>query len=153
MVKKATFGAGCFWGIEEEFRKIKGILKTTVGYMGGDFKNPTYEDVCTGKTGHVEVCQVEYDAKIISYEKLLDIFWKMHDPTQHNRQGPDIGTQYRSVIFYHDAQQKKLAEISKEEKQKEISKKIATEIVSAKTFYEAEDYHQKYLLKRGKGIC
>jgi peptide-methionine (S)-S-oxide reductase len=151
--EKATFGAGCFWHVEEEFRIMKGVLKTAVGYMGGKTKNPAYEDVCTHKTGHVEVCQVEYDPKIIPYERLLDTFWRVHDPTEFERQGPDIGSQYKSVIFYHDDEQKKTAIASKEKEQKRFKKKIVTEIIHASIFYRAEEYHQQYLMKRGKTRC
>ena len=149
----ATFGAGCFWGVEARFQKVKGVIKTTVGYMGGNLKNPTYEQVCTDKTGHAEVVQVTYDSKQLSYEKLLDTFWAIHDPTQINRQGPDVGKQYRSVIFYNNDQQKKIAEKSKKQIQKKYSRKIATEITSAKEFYPAEEYHQKYLQKQGRSFC
>jgi len=151
----ATFGAGCFWGVEEAFRKINGVKKTAVGYMGGTLKNPTYEDVCTDKTGHAEVIQIEYDPKKISYEELLENFWGLHDPTQLNRQGPDFGTQYRSAIFYHDEKQKKIAEISKDKlmKSKKYSKPIVTEITKAGEFYKAEEYHQKYLQKKGFSSC
>ncbi len=152
-MKKATFGAGCFWGVEATFQKIKGVKKTTVGYIGGKLKNPTYEQACTDKTGHVEVIQIVYDPEQISYEKLLEIFWEIQDPTQLNRQGPDIGTQYRSVIFYHNEKQKKLAEESKNKQQKNYDKKIVTEITSAKEFYPAEEYHQKYLEKHGLSTC
>lgn len=150
---KATFGAGCFWHVEEEFRKVKGIVKTTVGFMGGTLKNPSYKDVCTDKTGHAEVCQVEYDPKKVSYEKLLEIFWSMHDPTQFNRQGIDFGTQYRSVIFYYNKEQKKKALKSMEKEQKEYKKEIMTQIIPAKQFYKAEEYHQKYLQKRNLKTC
>ena len=145
----ATFGAGCFWGIEAEFQKINGVVKTTVGYMGGDLENPTYEDVCTDKTGHTEVVQIEYDSSKVSYEELLDVFWKIHDPTQLNRQGPDIGSQYKSVIFFNDEKQKELAESSKEklEKSGRFEKPIATVITKEKKFYKAEDYHQNYFKK------
>ncbi len=149
----ATFAAGCFWHVEEAFRTLKGVTKTTVGYMGGKMKNPTYEQVCTDETGHAEVCQVEYDEKQISFKELLNAFWKCHNPTQKNRQGPDVGTQYRSAIFYHNEQQKKEAEQSLKEEQKKYEEKIATEIVKAGTFYSAEDYHQKYLMKRGLKTC
>ena len=151
----ATFGAGCFWHIELAFSRVKGVSKTTVGFMGGRMKNPTYEDVCTDKTGHVEVCQIKFDPKKISYEGLLDIFWTIYDPTQVNRQGPDVGTQYRSVIFYHSAAQKKLAETSKKflEKTKYNDGRIATEIREATEFYRAEERHQKYLEKRGMKTC
>ena len=145
----ATFGAGCFWGVEIAFQDIKGVINTTVGYMGGTLKNPSYADVCTNKTGHTEVVQIEFDPSIISYEKLVDIFWKIHDPTQLDRQGPDIGTQYRSIIFYHDEKQKKLAEKSKEKQEKsgKYKNKIVTKITKAKKFYKAEEYHQKYFEK------
>ena len=148
-MEKATFGAGCFWGVEAAFRKIKGVISTAVGYMGGTLKNPSYEDVCTDKTGHVEVVQIEFDPSVISYEDLLEVFWNIHDPTQLNRQGPDIGTQYKSVIFYHDEKQKKKAEESKikQEKIKKYSKHIVTEILKVKTFNKAEEYHQQYLEK------
>ena len=148
---KATFGAGCFWHVEAAFVKIKGVT-TTVGYMGGKIKNPTYENVCTDRTGHVEVCQVEYDPKIVSYEDLLNAFWMMHNPTTLNRQGLDIGTQYRSVIFYHSEEQKKKAEKSLQELQKKHKEKIVTEIIKASTFYTAEEYHQKYY-KKHKLFC
>ncbi len=154
-MEKASFGAGCFWGVETAFQDIKGVVSTTVGYMGGDFKNPTYEDVRTDKTGHAEVVYIMYNPSIISYEKLLDIFWDIHDPTQKNRQGPDRGTQYRSVIFYYTGQQKKIAEQSKKnlEESKKYRKPIATEITLAKEFYAAEEYHQKYLEKHGGTSC
>lgn len=149
----ATFGAGCFWHVEEAFRTLKGVTKTTVGYMGGTMKNPTYEAVCSNETGHAEVCQVEYDEKKISFKELLKTFWNCHNPTQKNRQGPDVGTQYRSAIFYHSEKQKKEAEQSLKEEQKKYGKKIVTEIAKAGTFYPAEDYHQKYLMKRGLKTC
>ena len=154
-INKAVFGAGCFWGVEESFRKLKGVKSTIVGYMGGKMKNPTYEDVCKDKTGHAEVVLVEYNPEEISYDKLLDIFWKIHDPTQLNRQGLDIGTQYRSIIFYYNEEQKKKAMESKkkQEKSKKYKSKIVTEIVKASEFYKAEDYHQKYLMKRGLNVC
>lgn len=147
---KATFGAGCFWCIENDFRK-NGIKSTTVGYMGGKLANPTYEDVCTDLTGHAEVIQIDYDPSKITYEQLLDIFWTHHDPTTLNRQGPDIGTQYRSAIFYHSPEQEAAARKSKEmlEKSGRYSKKIVTEIVEATEFYKAEEYHQKYYEKCG----
>jgi len=153
MTEKATFGAGCFWHVEEAFREIKGVLKTEVGYMGGKMKNPTYEDVCTDETGHAEVVQVEFDPKIVPYEKLLEVFWSTHNPTQKNRQGPDEGTQYRSAIFYYSELQEKIAEKSIKEAQKKFKDKIATEIVKANTFYKAEEYHQKYLMKKGRKVC
>ena len=146
---KGTFGAGCFWCVEHAFRKMQGITSTAVGYMGGTTKNPTYEDVCTDTTGYAEVVQVEYDPSKISYREILNVFWGNHDPTTLNRQGPDIGTQYRSVIFFHSPDQEKEATASKEELQKstKYSKKIVTEIVPATEFYKAEEYHQKYYEK------
>ena len=153
MIEKATFGAGCFWGVEEAFRKIKGVAHTTVGYSGGNFKNPTYEDVCGGFTGHAEVIQIEFDSNHISYLKLLKVFWSIHDPTTLNRQGPDVGDQYRSAIFFHSLEQEKIAKVSKEEEQKKMSKKIVTEITLAKIFYPAEEYHQRYHEKNGGGHC
>lgn len=148
---KATFGAGCFWCVEDVFRRTKGVMSTTVGYSGGSTKNPTYDDVCTDLTGHAEVVQVEYDPNVLPYENLLDVFWNSHDPTQLNRQGPDIGTQYRSVIFYHDPQQEEIARKSKEalDKSGKFGKKIVTEIQSAAEFYKAEEYHQQYYAKCG----
>jgi peptide-methionine (S)-S-oxide reductase len=154
-MKKATFGAGCFWGVEAAFQKIKGIQSTTVGYMGGSLKNPTYEDVCTNTTGHVEIVHIIYDESIVSYEKLLDIFWKIHDPTQLNKQGFDIGSQYRSVIFYHSLEQKNLAERSKKNLMKsgKYDREIVTEIQKAQKFWPAEEYHQKYLEKHRQSSC
>ena len=146
-MEKAAFAAGCFWHVEEEFQKIKGVINTTVGYSGGTMKNPTYKAVCTDTTGHAESIQIEFDPKKVSYEKLLDIFWKIHDPTQLNRQGPDIGTQYRSAIFYYKEKQKKAAIASKEKMQKKLKKPIVTEIIPVKEFYKAEEYHQKYFEK------
>ncbi|RJQ24388.1 peptide-methionine (S)-S-oxide reductase [Candidatus Parcubacteria bacterium] len=148
---KATFGAGCFWCIEDVFRRTKGVTSAMVGYSGGSTKNPTYNDVCTDLTGHAEVVQVEYDPNVLSYETLLDVFWNSHDPTQLNRQGPDIGTQYRSVIFYHDSQQEAIARKSKEilGMSGKLGKKIVTEIQPAAEFYKAEEYHQQYYAKCG----
>ena len=154
--EKATFAAGCFWGVEAEFRQIKGVKSTQAGYSGGEMPNPTYEEVCSDKTGHAESVEVTFDPKKVSYEKLLDVFWSNHDPTQVNRQGPDFGTQYRSVIFYHNEKQKKLAEESKQKLQKSPkykNRKIATQIVPAQPFYRAEEYHQQYLEKRGLSTC
>ena len=147
---KATFGAGCFWCIENDFRK-NGVTSTNVGFMGGHLKNPTYNDVCTDTTGHAEVIQVEYDPTKISYGQLLDIFWNNHDPTTLNRQGPDVGKQYRSVVFFHSTEQEKEARQSKEslEKSGKFPKKIVTEIVPATEFYKAEEYHQQYYEKCG----
>ena len=148
-MQKATFGAGCFWQVEAAFRKVKGVVSTTVGYAGGNFDNPSYQDVCTGKTGHIEAVQVIFDPKIVSFNKLLDVFWNAHDPTQLDGQGFDIGSQYRSAIFYHNNQQKKEAIESLNKEQKNNDNKIVTEVTSAKTFYKAEEYHQQYLEKRG----
>ena len=152
---KATFGAGCFWGVEEEFRKMPGVLATTVGYIGGKLDNPTYKDVCTDTTGHAEVVEVDYDPDRVSYDALLDVFWNGHNPTQLNRQGPDVGTQYRSAIFFHTPEQEAAARASKEKLQKSgrFPKPIVTEISPAQTFWRAEDYHQQYLAKRGLGSC
>lgn len=149
----ATFGAGCFWGVEADFRKLEGVTGTTAGYLGGTLENPTYEQVCTDKTGHAEVVQVEFDPDKISYEELLEVFWQIHDPTQLNRQGPDFGTQYRSAIFFHDPDQEIAAQRSKAEAQTRIPGQIVTEITPASTFYPAEDYHQRYLEKRGLASC
>lgn len=148
-MEKALFGAGCFWGVEETFRKIPGVVKTEVGYTGGHTLNPTYQSICEGDTNHVEVVLVEYDNKIISYDKLLNHFWKCHDPTTLNRQGPDIGTQYRSAIFYFDDNQKKLATESKINFAKENNLIIVTEISQLSDYYKAEEYHQKYIQKTG----
>lgn len=154
-MKKATFGAGCFWGVEETFRHVPGVVNTAVGYSGGTLDNPTYEDVCTDLTGHAEVVQVEYDPAQVRYEQLLDVFWNAHDPTTPNRQGPDIGTQYRSVIFYHGDEQEAAATASKEKLQASgrFRRPIVTEIVPAAPFYRAEEYHQRYLDKRGRSHC
>ena len=148
---KATFGAGCFWHVEDLFRKTNGVTSTKVGYTGGKLSNPTYEEVCTDATGHAEAVEVEYDPNKISYEELLDVFWNNHDPTSLNRQGPDIGKQYRSAIFFHDEEQKKIAEKSKQslESSGKFEKKIVTEIEPAPEFYQAEEYHQKYFQKHG----
>ncbi len=150
-MNKATFGAGCFWGVEATFRKLAGVRSAVVGYSGGSFENPTYEDVCSGKTGHAEVVQLEYDPPEVSYEDLLDVFWNCHDPTTVNRQGPDIGTQYRSAVFFHDTDQESAAITFKEKLQSSARypSPIVTEITAAEAFYPAEDYHQRYLEKRG----
>ena len=155
MTQKATFGAGCFWGVESAFRQIKGVVSTTVGYSGGTFKNPTYQDVCSGRTGHAEVVEVEYDPSQVSYEELLNVFWENHDPTQLNRQGPDMGAQYRSAIFFHTPEQEATARASKEalERSGRYKRPIVTEITPASDFYRAEDYHQQYLEKRGLAHC
>jgi peptide-methionine (S)-S-oxide reductase len=152
---KATFAAGCFWGVEAAFRQIDGVTATTVGYSGGNTTNPTYKEVCTDTTGHAEVVQVEYDPDRVSYETLLDLFWSNHDPTQLNRQGPDVGTQYRSAIYYHDDEQKAAATASKEKLESSggHGRPIVTEITQAQEFHLAEDYHQQYLEKRGLASC
>ena len=152
---KATFGAGCFWGIEEAFRQAPGVTDTAVGYTGGHTENPTYEAVCTGRTGHAEVVQVEYDPARIGYERLLEVFWEVHDPTQRDGQGPDIGTQYRSAIFVHDEEQRTAAEASREQSQAggRFRRPIVTEIVPASTFWRAEEYHQRYFQKNGGHGC
>jgi peptide-methionine (S)-S-oxide reductase len=153
--EKATFGAGCFWGVEATFRAVKGVTSALVGYAGGRTENPTYEDVCSDETGHAEVVQVEFDPAQVSYRELLNVFWTNHDPTTRNRQGPDVGSQYRSVIFYHSAQQKTEAEASKAEMEKSgrFRRPIVTQIEAAPSFYPAEDYHQRYLEKRGMTHC
>jgi peptide-methionine (S)-S-oxide reductase len=150
-LEKATFAAGCFWGIEEAFRQVKGVVATAVGYSGGHFERPTYEQVCALNTGHAEAIRVIFDPKIVSYETLLDVFWKIHDPTTKDRQGPDIGKQYRSVIFYHNDEQKAaaLASEKKLEKSGAFKNPIVTEIVPISAFYMAEDYHQQYYEKKG----
>jgi peptide-methionine (S)-S-oxide reductase len=155
MNAKATFGAGCFWGVEAAFRKIPGVIATAVGYSGGHVENPSYRQVCSDNTGHVEVVEVEYDAAKVSFEQLLAVFWENHDPTQVNRQGPDIGSQYRSVIFYHDEAQKTAAEASKAalNASGRYRRPIATAIEPAATFWRAEEYHQQYLEKRGLTTC
>ena len=148
---KATFGAGCFWHVDDLLSKTKGVRSTQVGYIGGQLPNPTYEEVCTDKTGHAEAVQVEYDPDEISFEELLDIFWKNHNPTTLNRQGPDVGIQYRSAIFYHDEQQKDIAEKSKQSLNDSgtYGAPVVTEITPAPIFYKAEEYHQKYFKKCG----
>lgn len=152
---KATFAAGCFWGVEDAFRHVEGVQSTTVGYTGGTMKNPTYEDVCTGRTGHAEAVEVEYDPSKVSYEQLLGVFWESHDPTTVNRQGPDVGTQYRSAIYYHDAGQEASASGSKTllDKSGVFNRPIVTEVLAAPEFYRAEDYHQQYFEKRGMKSC
>jgi peptide-methionine (S)-S-oxide reductase len=154
-MENATFGAGCFWGVEASFRQVKGVKATAVGYMGGKLKDPTYEDVCTDRTGHAEVVQVEFDPSEVPYEELLRVFWDNHDPTTPNRQGPDIGTQYRSVIFYHTPEQEAAAKASKEalSKSGRYKRPIVTQIVPAPEFWRAEEYHQQYLEKRGLAHC
>jgi peptide-methionine (S)-S-oxide reductase len=154
-MEKATFGAGCFWGVEETFRHVDGVTDTAVGYMGGTLANPTYKDVCTDTTGHAEVVQVTYDPARVSYEKLLEVFWNAHDPTQLNRQGPDFGKQYRSAIFFHTPEQETTARASKQrlEASGPLRRPIATQIVPAAEFWRAEEYHQRYLAKRGVSSC
>ena len=151
----ATFGAGCFWGVEAAYRQLPGVLSTRVGYLGGTMENPTYRDVCSGRTGHAEVVEVTYDPAQLSYDDLLTVFWENHDPTTLNRQGPDVGEQYRSAIFYHNDEQKAAAEASKAERDRSgrYRRPIVTEITPASPFYEAEDYHQQYLEKRGLASC
>jgi peptide-methionine (S)-S-oxide reductase len=155
LMAKATFAAGCFWGVEAAFRQIDGVSSTRVGYTGGDLENPTYKDVCGDRTGHAEAVEVDYDPAKVKYDDLLQVFWENHDPTQLNRQGPDHGSQYRSAIFYHSPEQEQAARASKEklEKSDRFSRSIVTQIVPAVTFYEAEDYHQQYLEKRGLATC
>ena len=151
--KKATFAAGCFWGIEAAFTRVKGVLSTRVGYTGGRTVNPGYEEVCTGRTGHAEAVEVVFDPSVVSYRELVELFWTVHDPTQLNRQGPDIGTNYRSAIFYHTPEQKSIAEESKKKAQESGrfgKRPIVTEIVPAGEFYPAEEYHQKFFEKHGK---
>lgn len=153
--KKAAFAAGCFWGVEKIFVELPGVISTQVGYAGGTSKNPTYEEVCTGRTGHAEAVEITYDPAKVSYEKLLLTFWQYHDPTTPNRQGPDVGSQYRSMIFYHDAGEKQAAEKSKEHLERSgiFKNPIVTEIVPAGTFCRAEEYHQRYLKKNPGGYC
>ena len=148
MIQKALFGAGCFWGVEEHFRNLKGIIKTEVGYSGGKTVNPSYESVCYENTDHAEVLQVDFDTEIISYKSIVEEFWKCHDPTTVDRQGPDVGRQYRSVIYYLDDLQKNIAQKSMEQHQPSFNNMIVTEITKADTFYRAEEYHQKYIQKR-----
>jgi peptide-methionine (S)-S-oxide reductase len=152
---KATFGAGCFWGVEETFRRLEGVTATAVGYEGGTMDNPTYKDVCTDLTGHAEVVEVDYDPAQVAYEKLLEVFWGAHDPTTLNRQGPDLGRQYRSVIFFHTPEQESAATASKEklESSGHFKRPIVTQIVPAAPFHRAEEYHQRYLEKRGRSGC
>jgi peptide-methionine (S)-S-oxide reductase len=155
MAEIATFGAGCFWGVEAAFQHVPGVIDTAVGYSGGHTENPTYQDVCTDETGHAEVVQVTFDPARVSYEQLLNVFWQAHDPTQVNRQGPDFGTQYRSAIFFHSSEQESIAKKSRAalEASGKFRRPIATEITPARTFHRAEEYHQKYLQKRGAASC
>ena len=149
----ATFAAGCFWGVEDAFRNTKGVTKTTVGYTGGHAKDPSYALVCSGLTGHAEAVEVEFDPGVVSYGQLLDVFWSVHDPTTADQQGPDVGSQYRSAIFYHSDAQRLAAERSKVIAQRKLKRPIVTDIVPASTFYHAEDCHQQYLMKRGAKVC
>jgi methionine-S-sulfoxide reductase len=153
MEARATFGAGCFWGVEAAFRTLDGVTATEVGYAGGRTDDPSYQEVCYEATGHAEVVQVTYDPETVPYEQLLAVFWAEHDPTQLNRQGPDIGDQYRSVIFVHDAAQRAAAEASRDRVQKRLSRQVVTQIEDAPAFWPAEDYHQQYLEKRGLATC
>lgn len=151
----ATFGAGCFWGVEATFREIPGVVDAAVGYLGGHKENPNYQDVCTDATGHAEVVQIKFDPAKVTYDQLLDVFWKVHNPTTLNRQGPDVGTQYRSAIFFHSPEQERAAKASKEKLQQSgrYSKPVVTEITPASTFWRAEEYHQRYLEKQGRTSC
>jgi peptide-methionine (S)-S-oxide reductase len=152
---KATFGAGCFWGVELRFQQEPGVVETAVGYEGGKTEKPSYKEVCTDRTGHAEVVEIDFDPEKISYQRLLDLFFELHDPTQLNRQGPDWGTQYRSVVFFHDAEQETAAKetIARLTAARAFSKPIVTQVVPAETFWRAEEYHQKYLEKRGVASC
>ncbi len=153
--QKATFAAGCFWGVEAAFRRVNGVVATAVGYTGGSTQTPNYQDVCSGRTGHAEAVEVEFDPEKVSYGRLVEYFWEIHDPTTRNRQGPDIGTQYRSAIFYHDAEQESVARSSRKQQQKSGNRRgeIVTEITPASTFWRAEEYHQQYFEKQGGGSC
>src|SRR5919106_1340526 len=153
--EKATFGAGCFWGVEVAFRQVPGVVDAIAGYLGGTFPNPTYEDVCTGRTGHAEVVEVTFDPGRVSYDDLLNVFWSSHDPTTLNRQGPDRGTQYRSAIFYHNEAQKAAATAARErwDRSGKFPRHLVTEITPASAFYRAEEYHQRYLEKQGLASC
>jgi peptide-methionine (S)-S-oxide reductase len=153
MLEKATFGGGCFWQIEVELRNTPGVSDAVAGYMGGDLDDPSYEQVCTDRTGHAEVVQVEFDPEEVSYEQLVERFFEIHDPTQLDRQGPDVGSQYRSVIFFHSPEQERTAQAVKERAHAEFSRPIVTRIDPASTFWRAEEYHQQYLVKRGLATC
>lgn len=154
-MEKATFGAGCFWGVEDIFMQVEGVSETNVGYLGGHLKDPTYKEICRTNTGHAEVVEILFDPKIVTYNQLLEIFWKMHNPTTLNRQGPDVGAQYRSAIFYHSDEQKLIAQTSKNKlgKSKRFNVPVVTEITKSSTFYKAEEYHQEYLKKNGLSNC
>ena len=153
MTKKATFGAGCFWGVEVEFRNVPGVVDAAVGYEGGTVPNPTYEQVCRKGTGHAEVVEVEFDPAEVSYEELLDTFFELHDPTQLNRQGPDVGDQYRSVVFTQSAEQEQAARAARDRAQERFDRPVVTAIEPASEFWRAEEYHQQYLVKRGVASC
>jgi peptide-methionine (S)-S-oxide reductase len=150
---RATFAAGCFWGVEASFREIEGVVRTRVGYTGGHTVDPTYEQVCSERTGHAEAIEVWFDPALVGYAELLGVFWQLHDPTTPNRQGWDFGSQYRSAIFFHDAEQERLASASRDQRQSELARPIVTEIVAAPAFYEAEEYHQRYFEKHGGAAC
>ena len=152
-IQRATFAAGCFWGVEALFREIEGVVRTAVGYTGGSTADPNYEQVCSGTTGHAEAVDVWFDPTVVSYSELLNAFWSMHDPTTRNRQGWDFGSQYRSAIFVHDTEQERLAIASRDEHQPAFARAIVSEITPASTFYDAEDYHQRYYEKHGGGVC
>jgi len=152
-MQRAIFAAGCFWGVEAAFREIEGVVATRVGYTGGTLNDPTYEQVCSGTTGHAEAVQVWFDPQVVSYGELLDTFWSIHDPTTRDRQGWDFGSQYRSAIFFHDAEQERLAIASRDEHQRSPARPIVTEIVPASPFYDAEEYHQRYFEKHGGAFC
>lgn len=153
--EKATFAAGCFWGVEAAFREVEGVVSTSVGYTGGTTEDPTYEEVCSDRTGHAEAVEVIYDPEVVSYEELIDVFWSIHDPTTKNRQGPDVGSQYRSAIFYHNPEQRAaaLARVGKLQRSGLYDGEIVTEIVPASEFYRAEEYHQRYFEKHGRRGC
>ena len=153
MTQRATFAAGCFWGVEAAFRQIRGVAGTRVGYTGGRTEDPSYYDVCSDTTGHAEAVEVEYDPEQVSYDQLLDLFWRSHDPTQGNRQGPDVGSQYRSAVYFHSPEQEEAAVASKARVQAQLPERVTTEVVPAETFYEAEDYHQQYFEKSGRSAC
>ncbi len=153
MTQQATFAAGCFWGVEEAFAQVPGVTSTEVGYTGGTVADPSYRDVCTGRTGHAEAVRVEFDPSQVSYEELLDLFWRVHDPTTLNRQGPDVGTQYRSAVFFHSPEQEKAAEASRQRVQERFRRPVVTEITAAGPFYRAEEYHQRYFEKQGSAAC
>ena len=152
-MQRATFAAGCFWGVEAAFREIEGVVATRVGYTGGTVADPTYEQVCSDRTGHAEAVQVWFNPDVVSYGELLDTFWSIHDPTTRDRQGWDFGSQYRSAIFFHDAEQERLALTSRDERQAGLARPIVTEIVPAPAFYDAEEYHQRYFEKHGGAVC